>query len=217
MRTDGGVVAAGAVAALPVALILGALTAPDALLTAAGVHGSAAGMHDAKAPAGRGAPVDRTPALPSGFPWQLRADRLVLHESAFHGVVTVRTATGPKRVLKFTARSLDIGDLDVTAGHGPVVTRLRARPGTTSTVRTAGKGVVTLYTLRLSGTVVGLGGAPLPEDRRVTVTPDALPQWLSQPAVPVRTLALADVTATQVAQFGGDLSVTGAVLSAAPG
>jgi hypothetical protein len=112
----------------------------------------------------------------------LRADRLVLHGSAFHGVVTVRTAAGSKRVLKFTARSLDFGDLDLTAGRGRAAMRLRTKPATTSTVK--GKDVVTLYTQKLSGTLVGLGGAPLPADRRVTVTPERCPRGSPTPLFP---------------------------------
>lgn len=145
----------------------------------------------------------------------LRADRLVLHGSAFRGVVTVRTAAGSKRVLKFTARSMEFGDLDLTAGRGRAAMRLRAKPATTSTVR--GNDVVTLYIQKLSGTLVGLGGAPLPADRSVTVTPDALPPWLSHPAVPTRTVTFENVTVSQVAQLSGDMSITGPTLSAVAG
>lgn len=157
-------------------------------------------------------PVVRLPGRPANVPWVLRADRLVLHGSAFHGVVTVRTAAGSKRVLKFTARSLDFGDLDLTAGRGRAAMRLRTKPATTSTVK--GKDVVTLYTQKLSGTLVGLGGAPLPADRRVTVTPDALPPWLSHPAVPTRTMTFENVTVSQVAQLSGNVSIAGPTLSA---
>jgi hypothetical protein len=156
---------------------------------------------------------EATPDRPGNVPWVLQAGRLVLHGSAFHGVVTVQTAAGPLRALKFTARSLDIGGLDLAAGHSGTVVRLRAKPSTTSTIK--GNGVVTLYTRKLSGTVTGLGGAPLPADRSVTVTPDALPSWLSRSAVSTRTVTFENVTVTQVAQFGGDLSVPGAVLYAA--
>jgi hypothetical protein len=123
------------------------------------------------------------------------------------------TTAGPRRALKFTARSLDIGDLDLAAGHASMTVRLRAKPGTTSTIK--GKGAVTLYARELSGTVTGLGGAPLPADRSVTATPDALPSWLSQTAVPTRTVTFENVTVSQVAQIRGDLSITGPVLSAA--
>jgi len=197
-----------AVAALSSVLQVATPAASKALLAPGGIRTS-------KAPAGAGTPVDRLPARPANVPWVLRADRLVLHGSAFRGVVTVRTAAGSKRVLKFTARSMEFGDLDLTAGRGRAAMRLRAKPATTSTVR--GNDVVTLYIQKLSGTLVGLGGAPLPADRSVTVTPDALPPWLSHPAVPTRTVTFENVTVSQVAQLSGDMSITGPTLSAVAG
>ncbi|WP_327426728.1 hypothetical protein [Streptomyces sp. NBC_01236] len=197
-----------AVAALSLVLQVATPAASKALLAPGGIRTS-------KAPAGAGTPVDRLPARPANVPWVLRADRLVLHGSAFRGVVTVRTAAGSKRVLKFTARSMEFGDLDLTAGRGRAAMRLRAKPATTSTVR--GNDVVTLYIQKLSGTLVGLGGAPLPADRSVTVTPDALPPWLSHPAVPTRTVTFENVTVSQVAQLSGDMSITGPTLSAVAG
>ncbi|MFD7482046.1 hypothetical protein [Streptomyces mirabilis] len=194
-----------AVAGLPLVLHLATPTASKAPLAPGGIRTS-------KAPADAGTPVVRLPGRPANVPWVLRADKLVLHGSAFHGVVTVRTAAGSKRVLKFTARSLDFGDLDLTAGRGRAAMRLRTKPATTSTVK--GKDVVTLYTQKLSGTLVGLGGAPLPADRRVTVTPDALPPWLSHPAVPTRTMTFENVTVSQVAQLSGNVSIAGPTLSA---
>lgn len=197
-----------AVAALSLVLQVATPATSKALLAPGGIRSS-------KTPAGARTPVDQPPARPANVPWVLRADRLVLHDSAFRGVVTVRTAAGSKRVLKFTARSLDFGDLDLTAGRGRAAMRLRAKPATTSTVK--GKDVVTLYTQRLSGTLVGLDGTPLPADRSVTVTPDKLPPWLSHPAVPTRTVTFENVTVSQVAQFSGDMSITGPALSAAAG
>ncbi|MFJ8020544.1 hypothetical protein [Streptomyces sp. NPDC096311] len=196
-----------AVAGLPLVLHLATPAASKALLAPGGIRTS-------KAPADAGTPAARLPGRPANTPWVLRADRLVLHGSAFRGVVTVRTAAGSQRMLKFTARSLDFGDLDLTAGRGRAAVRLRTRPATTSTLK--GKDVVTLYTQKLSGTLVGLGGAPLPADRSVTVTPDALPPWLSHPAVPTRTITFEKVTVSQVAQLGGDMSLAGPVLSARP-
>jgi hypothetical protein len=196
-----------AVAALSLVLQLATPAASKALLAPGGIRTS-------KAPAGAGTPVARLPDRPANVPWVLRADRLVLHGSAFRGVVTVRTASGAQRVLKFTARSLDFGDLDLTAGRGRAAMRLRAKPATTSTVQ--GKDV-TLYTQKLSGTLVGLGGEPLPADRSVTVTPDALPPWLSHPAVPTRTITFENVTVSQVAQLSGDMSIAGPTLSVAAG
>ncbi len=195
-----------AAAALSVVLPLATPAASKALL--------ADGIGTSKTSAGTGTPTDQPATRPANTPWILRAGRLVLHDSAFHGVVTVRTAAGSERALKFTVRSLDIGDLDLMVGGGTAM-RLRAKPGTTSTV--TGKDVVTLYTRKLSGTVIGLGGAPLPADRSVTVTPDALPPWLAHPAVPTRTLTFENVTVSQIAPVSGNMSLTGPALSTADG
>ncbi|MFD3808958.1 hypothetical protein ACFWTC_36600 [Streptomyces sp. NPDC058619] len=200
-------VCALAAAALSVVLPLATPAASKALL--------AGGIGTSKTSAGTGTPIDQPPARPANAPWVLRAGRLVLHGSVFHGVVTVRTAAGSERALKFTVRSLDIDDLDLTVGGGGAAMRLRAKPATTSTV--TGKDVVTLYTQKLSGTVIGLGGAPLPADRSVTVTPDALPPWLAHPAVPTRTLTFENVTVSQIAPVSGNVSITGPALSTADG
>lgn len=189
-----------AVAVLSLALQLATPAASKALLTPGGIRTS-------DAPAGAGTPVAELPDRPANVPWVLRADRLVLHGGAFRGVVTARTAAGSERVLKFTARSLGFDDLDLTAGRGHAAMRLRAKSATTSTVK--GKDVVTLYTQKLSGTLVGLGGDPLPAHRSVTVTPDALPAWLAHPAVPTRTITFENVTVSQVAQLSGDISIDG--------
>lgn len=186
-----------AVTALPAALHLFAPAGSSALRPSGAVRTSEA-------------PVDRSPARLAGVLPELRAGRLVLHGSTFRGVVTVRTAAGSERVLKFTARSLDIGGLDLRAGRDGAAMRLRTGPATTSTVK--GRDVVTLYTRKLSGTLAGLGGAPLPADRSVAITPDALPPWLTHPAVPTRTVTFEDVTVSQLARLSGDMSLTGTVL-----
>ncbi|KUN00071.1 hypothetical protein AQI95_35465 [Streptomyces yokosukanensis] len=164
------------------------------------------------------APLDAPPVRPAGAPWVLRADRLALRGARFDGVVRVRTAAGTVRALKFTVRSLNAVDLDVTAGRGRAAMRLRAGPATTATLKGRGAaGTVTLYVRRLSGTVVGLGGGPLPPDRAVTLTPDAVPDWLAHPVTPARTITFAAATATQVAQCGGTLSIRGLLLRTAAG
>ncbi|PBC62718.1 hypothetical protein BKI49_15755 [Streptomyces sp. Tue6028] len=195
---------ASAVAALSLALQLATPTASKALLAPGGLRTS-------QPPAAGAAPVARPPDVP----WVLRADRLVLHGSSFRGVAVLRTAAGSERVLKFTARSLDLGGLDLTAGRGRSAVRLRARPATTSTVK--GEDVVTLYVQKLSGTLVGLGGAPLPADRGVTVTPDALPPWLSDSTAPTRTITFKNVTVSQAARLSGDLSIAGPTLGLVAG
>ncbi|MFD8999869.1 hypothetical protein ACFV0T_02605 [Streptomyces sp. NPDC059582] len=162
------------------------------------------------APTAASAPPAPPPTRLASASWTLRADRLVLRALTFHGVVTVRTGAGATRVLKFTARSVEALDLDVTAGRGSAAARLRTRPATTSTLKgRGGDGVVTVYLHELSGEVTALDGAPLPPDRTVTITPDAVPPWLSDAAAPTRTVTFAGVTASQLTQFGGDLSLTG--------
>jgi hypothetical protein len=146
----------------------------------------------------------------------LHADRLVLRGARFHGTATVHTATGTVRALKFTVRSLDAVDLDLTAGRGRAALRLRARPATTSTIKGKGAGgMVTLYVRKLSGRVTGLGGSPLPAHRTVAVTPGAVPRWLSHPVTRTRTITLVSATVAQVVQFGGRLSIKGPQLRAA--
>ncbi|GHI56423.1 hypothetical protein [Streptomyces rubradiris] len=155
------------------------------------------------------APLDRPPARPARTPWTLHADRLVLRAVTFHGTVTVSTAAGARRALKFTVRSLEALGLGLTAGKGDAAIRLRTGPTTTSTLKgDGGKGVVTLYVSALSGTVTALGGTPLPGNRPVTITPDAVPAWLT-PAGPARTITFADATVTPLAQYGGNLAFTG--------
>ncbi|MFJ8492814.1 hypothetical protein ACIRBZ_31380 [Streptomyces sp. NPDC094038] len=153
-------------------------------------------------------PGSTPPVRPAKGPCVLRADRLVLRGARFRGVVSVRTGAGSVRALKFTVRSLDAVNLDLTAGRGRAAMRLRARPATTSTLRGQGDGgVATLYVRRLTGRVTGLGGGPLPADRTISVTPDAVPRWLSHPAT--RTITLAAATASQLTQYGGRLSIRG--------
>ncbi|MFE0510532.1 hypothetical protein [Streptomyces sp. NPDC058964] len=193
---------AGALAltALPVTLLGAAPAAWPARLAAEVTR-----VYDAARP---GAPPDVPPARPANGSSVVRAGRLVLHDSAFHGVVTVRTPSGPERALKFTARFLDLGDLRLTTGSGADI-HLETGPATTSTVR--GDGTVTLYITRLTGTLTSLGGAPLPADRSVTLTPDALPPWVRPAAARPRTIAFRNVRVSQMGQFGGSLAVRGAV------
>ncbi|MFB7493338.1 hypothetical protein ACFC09_01310 [Streptomyces sp. NPDC056161] len=164
------------------------------------------------------APLDRLPARPANTSWVLRADRLVLRSLHFHGVVTVRTTAGSVRVLKFTARSVDAAALDLATDGGRTALRLSAGPGTTSTLTGPGNdGVVTLYVRKLSGRVTALGGAPLPADRTVAITPDAVPTWLAHQAAATRTITFTDAAVSPLAQFGGTLSITGPRLHTGPG
>ncbi|MFE9611415.1 hypothetical protein [Streptomyces sp. NPDC006012] len=164
------------------------------------------------------APLERLPFRPTNTSWVLRADRLVLRSLGFHGVVTVRTAAGPVRVLKFTARSVTATALDLSTDGGRTVMRLPVGPGATSTLTgPGGNGVVTLYVRKLSGRVTALGDAPLPADRTATVTPDAVPPWLVPRATPTRMITFTDATVSPLAQFGGNLSITGPRLATRPG
>lgn len=143
--------------------------------------------------------------------WTLRAERLVLHGFTFRGVVTVRTATGATRVLKFTARSVDAVGLDVTGGRDRARTRLRTGSATTSTFEgdRSGGGPLTFCVRRLSGTVAAIDGSSLPAGRATTITPDAVPAWLTAPAASARTVTFVGATASRFTQSGGSLSVTG--------
>ncbi|WP_369391539.1 hypothetical protein AB5J72_30940 [Streptomyces sp. CG1] len=162
------------------------------------------------------APLDPPPTRPTTISWVLRADRLVLRAVGFRGVVTVRTAAGPIRALTFVARSVEAVNLDVTAGRGRAAVRLRARSRTTLTGQ-GSDGVVPLYIRSLSGTVTALDGAPLPANRTVTITPDAVPSWLAHPATLTRTITCVDAAVSPVAQFGGNLTVTEPLLHSAAG
>ncbi|MGK4584637.1 hypothetical protein [Kitasatospora sp. HPMI-4] len=129
--------------------------------------------------------------------------------------MTEGTPAGPRRVLRFTARSMDVGDLDLAIDGDGVTRHLRAEPGSTATL--AG-GSVTLYAESLSGRVTGLGDGPLPGDRSAVITPDAVPQWLygadvAAPHSPERTLTFEDVTVFRARLVATDLSVPGMRLS----
>ncbi|MGV9351568.1 hypothetical protein ACWDSD_44135 [Streptomyces spiralis] len=196
---------------------------PDAGVSApahgAQPSGSTAASVTSTAPSSSGAPsLDPPPVRPADAPWVLRADRLVLRAAAFRGVVTVRTGAGTVEALKFTARSVDAVSLDMTAGRGRAVTRLRTRAGTTSTLKgEGGDNVVTLYLRALSGTLTDLGGAPLPPERTVTVTPASVPDWVTDLATSARTVTFVKVTVSPLTQSGAHLSVTGPLFQAGAG
>lgn len=146
----------------------------------------------------------------SGGRWNLNAHRLVLRDSVLD-VVTVVTSTGPRPVLKFTARSVAVGDLDLAIKRDSATWHLQGDPGSTSTL--AGDSV-TMYAEELSGTITGLGDGPLPEKRTVTIAPDSVPQWLygpdaAAPSSPDRTLVFEDATVFQARLIGGDLAIPG--------
>ncbi|THA73528.1 hypothetical protein [Streptomyces sp. A0592] len=132
------------------------------------------------------------PLLPDE-PWYLDSSLLTLYGLDYHGIVEVKTASGKvKKVLKFTADSLDIKDLYQTVGKGGNVAHLKSRPGSTSKIR---GGTVTMYTESLKGKLFGL----IP----IEFTPN------SPPPLNVPFAFFTDVQVVQAAQFGGTLTVPG--------
>ncbi|MET7638523.1 hypothetical protein [Streptomyces sp. NPDC005438] len=127
-------------------------------------------------------------------PWFLEASRLALHQLDYEGVVNVRTANGAtKQVLKFTAGSVDIGDLHQTVkGPDGITYHVEASKGSNSTIR---GGKVTLYTEELKGNLFGL----IP----ITFDPE------HPPPLNIPEALFTNVKARQAGQFGGNLTVPG--------
>jgi hypothetical protein len=147
--------------------------------------------------------------MPS-VPWTLKSSDLELINTQFWGVVTVPTAAGDVRVLKFTAQAVNIGDLDMSTQQIGQELHVQGGPGTTSTLN---GGTVTMYVTSLSGTLASAEGIPLGWlGIHLTLTPDTLPQWLydliGDVPIPL-TLGLTDAVATQTGQFGGNLTIPG--------
>ncbi|MDT0380787.1 hypothetical protein RM572_18705 [Streptomyces sp. DSM 42041] len=138
--------------------------------------------------------AEQTPAMLPNQPWTLKASSLTIRGQDYEGVFNVRTADGStKQVLKFTADSVDIGDLhQIVQGQDGLQYHVKAAPGSTSTIR---EGQVTLYTERLEGKLFGL----IP----ITFDPEHPPP-LNLPDV-----FFTDVTVQQAGQFGGTLTVPG--------
>ncbi|MGW1291957.1 hypothetical protein [Streptomyces sp. NPDC002533] len=133
------------------------------------------------------------PLLPSD-PWTLESTRLTLRGLDYHGIVEVKKADGSiKKVLKFTADSIDIKDLhQLTVGPAGTTGHVKSRPGSTSTIR---NGEVTMYTEELKGNLFGL----IP----VTFSPQ------TPPPLNVPIAVFTNVTVKQAGQFGGTLTVPG--------
>ncbi|MFG2989847.1 hypothetical protein ACGFZK_11245 [Streptomyces sp. NPDC048257] len=147
--------------------------------------------YDAKALADAELEQD-VPLLPDE-PWYLDSSLLTLYGLDYHGIVEVKTAGGKtKKVLKFTADSLDIKDLYQTVGKSGNVAHLKSRPGSTSKIR---GGTVTMYTESLKGNLFGL----IP----IEFTPN------SPPPLNVPFAFFTDVKVVQAGQFGGTLTVPG--------
>ncbi|MFF7365116.1 hypothetical protein [Streptomyces sp. NPDC008125] len=133
------------------------------------------------------------PLLPTD-PWILESSLLTLTGLDYAGIVEVKTADGTvKKVLKFTADSIDIKDLHQTAvGPDGTTMHVQARDGSTSTIR---NGKVTMYTEELKGNLFGI----IP----ITFSPT------SPPPINVPFAFFTNVKVTQAGQFGGSLKVPG--------
>ncbi|MFE9853291.1 hypothetical protein ACFYPN_31510 [Streptomyces sp. NPDC005576] len=133
------------------------------------------------------------PLLPTD-PWILESSLLTLTGLDYAGIVEVKTADGSvKKVLKFTADSVDIKDLHQKAvGPDGTTTHVQARDGSTSTIR---GGTVTMYTEELKGNLFGI----IP----ITFSPT------SPPPINVPFAFFTNVKVTQAGQFGGSLTVPG--------
>ncbi|MFD6426813.1 hypothetical protein [Streptomyces sp. NPDC060198] len=133
------------------------------------------------------------PLLPTD-PWILESSLLTLTGLDYAGIVEVKTADGKvKKVLKFTADSIDIKDLHQKAvGPDGTTTHVQARDGSTSTIR---NGKVTMYTEELKGNLFGI----IP----ITFSPTA------PPPINVPFAFFTNVKVTQAGQFGGTLKVPG--------
>ncbi|MET7644573.1 hypothetical protein ABZS83_13160 [Streptomyces sp. NPDC005426] len=134
------------------------------------------------------------PRLPND-PWILESSLLTLAGLDYKGIVEVEKGDGTtKKVLKFTASSVDIKDLhQLTVGPQPGVTgHVKARKGSTSTIR---DGEVTMYTEELKGNLFGL----IP----ITFSPQ------TPPPLNVPFAFFTNVKVTQAGQFGGTLTVPG--------
>ncbi|MFD4021156.1 hypothetical protein [Streptomyces sindenensis] len=133
------------------------------------------------------------PLLPTD-PWTLKSTLLTLNGLDYHGIVEVKKADGSiKKVLKFTASSIDIKDLhQLTVGPAGTTGHVKSRPGSTSTIR---NGEVTMYTEELKGNLFGL----IP----ITFSPQ------TPPPLNVPFAFFTKVTVKQAGQFGGTLTVPG--------
>ncbi|MEU6349084.1 hypothetical protein ABZ896_07130 [Streptomyces sp. NPDC047072] len=141
--------------------------------------------------------------------WNLKGTRLDLRDLVFGGVVTVDTAAGPKRVLKFSAAGVTIGDLKMAVPDGPQIQHIDGAPGSTSTLQ---GDRITLYVESLTGTLSGVEGVPLPPALRLHLTPDTVPEWLydtvGRLGLKLR-LGLTDADIDQAGQTGGELVIPG--------
>lgn len=137
---------------------------------------------------------ERTPVVLPNQPWYLDASSVTLRGLKYHGVVNLTTANGKtKQALKFTADSIDIGDLhQLVDGPNGVTYHVQAAKGSTSTFR---GGTVTMYTEELDGKLFGV----IP----VVFDPE------HPPPLDVPFAVFTDVKIRQAGQFGGNLTIPG--------
>jgi hypothetical protein len=133
------------------------------------------------------------PLLPDD-PWTLETSKLTLTGLDYAGIVEVKTYSGGvKKVLKFTADTIDIKDLhQLTKGPAGTTGHVKAEEGSTSTFR---DGQVTMYTESLEGNLFGL----IP----ITFSPE------TPPPLNVPFAFFTDATVVQAGQFGGSLRIPG--------
>ncbi|MEU1276383.1 hypothetical protein [Streptomyces sp. NPDC005799] len=139
----------------------------------------------------------------------MKGSRLELRDVVFGGVVTVDTAAGPKRVLKFSVGDVTIRDLKMAVPVGPQIQHIDGATGSTSTLRGSR---ITMYVESLTGTLSGVEGIPLPPVLRLHLTPDTVPEWLydtvGKAGLRLR-LGLDDADIDQAGQTGGELVIPG--------
>jgi len=138
---------------------------------------------------------EQTPVTLPDDPWHLESSALTLRGLNYEGVVNVQTQNGhTKQALKFTADSVDIGDLHQTVDDKASGKKyhVQASAGSTSTIR---GGKVTMYTERLQGNLFGL----IP----IVFDPE------HPPPLNVPFAYFTKVKIDQAGQFGGNLHVPG--------
>ncbi|WP_405824351.1 hypothetical protein OG241_45270 [Streptomyces sp. NBC_01390] len=155
------------------------------------------------------APEDNAAGPFAAESWNMKGSRVALYDVVFGGVVTVDTAAGPKRVLKFSAADVTIRDLKMAVPVGPEVQHIDGGPGSTSTLK---GDRITMYVESLTGTVSGVEGLPVPSVLRLHLTPDTVPEWLLDTVGKLGLklqLTLDDADIDQAGQTGGELVIPG--------
>ncbi|GCD34774.1 hypothetical protein OEIGOIKO_02513 [Streptomyces chrestomyceticus JCM 4735] len=138
--------------------------------------------------------AEQPPTAVPNQPWYLESSGLTLRGLDYEGVVNLTMPNGrTKQALKFTADSIDIGDLhQIVDGPAGKKYHVQAAAGSTSTIR---DGKVTMYTERLQGNLFGL----IP----IVFDPE------HPPPLNVPFAYFTKVKITQAGQFGGTLTIPG--------